>query len=265
MVISSFLASFEKPLWQELWEYILETYLTPKYGYYTNLDINTDPSISPAAIFFAVFVAIMAACAMNIFNRRTLGRPVRLLLRHDAIGRGNAKTLSELGLERPGVLRFFINRLILAKAIRCVEEDEFYNIPEDEPLTEEKTDEIESGEPADAPELSRRDYKKKLKREKREEARSLSDYKVAEIGSRSRNAYYVAAASKVKYKRNVDTDHFYIADGMQYRAEIRFSKKGTNPVTLVFVAVGYVIVGVLAIKLLPSLLSLIDGALGNFR
>ena len=162
MVFSSFLASFEKPLWQELWEYILETYLTPKYGYYANLDINYDPSISPAAVFFAVFAAIMAACAINIFNRRTLGRPVRLLLKNDAIGRRNAKTLSELGLEKPGVLRFFINRLTLSKAIRCVEEDEFYNIPEEEEPTEVKREEEPEETQADeAPVLSRRDYKTK--------------------------------------------------------------------------------------------------------
>ena len=52
---------------------------------------------------------------------------------------------------------------------------------------------------------------------------------------------------------------------MQYRAEIRFSTKGSNPVILVFVAIGYVIVGVLAIKFLPALLGLIDGAIGNFK
>ena len=269
MIFSSFLASSEKPLLEELWEYILETYLTPKYGYYANIDINYDSGITPATLFFAIFFAIMAACAINIFNRRTLGRPVRLLLKHDAIGRKNAKTFAEIGLEKPGVLSFFINRLTLSKAIRCVEEDEFYGITEEDiaepaPSGEEETAEADE-ECSDAPVLSRRDYKKKLKREKREEARRLSDRKIAEIGARSQNAYYVAASSKVKYKRRVESDHFYIADGMQYRAEIRFSSKGANPIMLIFVAVGYIIVGVLAIKFLPVMLSLIDGAIGNFK
>ena len=217
----------------------------------------------------------MAACALTVFNRRTLGRPVRLLLKYDAVGRSNAKTFEELGLKKRRLIKFFINRFTLAKAIRCVEEDEFYGIPEDE---EDPIDEKELGYKTLAGEekpseestetgqsLSRRDYKKKLKREKREEARSLSKYKIEEIGSRSKNAYYVSASSKVKYKRNVDTDRFYIQEGMQYRAKIRFSTKGSNPMLLVFVAIGYIIVGVLAIKFLPSLLSLIDGAIGNFK
>ena len=273
IMISSFLASSEKSVFQELWEYILETYLTPKYGYYANIEINTDPTVTPAALFFAIFFAIMAACAMTIFNRRTLGRPVRLLLKHDAIGKKNAKTFDEIGAKKSRLMKIFINRFTLSKAIRCVEEDEFYGITEDDA---EKTDEtakeyknLSNSETesaaGDAPTLSRSEYKKKLKREKREEARNLSRAKVEEIGSRHRNAYYVGAASKVKYKRNIETDRFYIADGMQYRAEIRFSTKGSNPVILVFVAIGYIIVGVLAIKFLPALLSLIDGAIGNFK
>lgn len=272
-MVSSFLASSEKSVFQELWEYILETYLTPKYGYYANIEINRDPTVTPAALFFAIFFAIMAACAVTVFNRRTLGRPVRLLLKHDAIGRKNAKTFDEIGMKKGRLMKFFINRFTLSKAIRCVEEDEFYRIPEEEvenmgEAAAEETNLSSADEETcaeDAPRLSRSEYKKKLKREKREEARNLSRAKVEEIGSRSQNAHYVAAASKVKYKRNIDTDRFYISDGMQYRAEIRFSTKGSNPVILVFVAIGYIIVGVLAIKFLPDLLSLIDGAIGNFK
>ena len=270
-MVGSFLASSEQTLFEELWEYILETYLTPKYGYYQNITIDPDPTITPAMLFFGIFFAVMAACAVTVFNRRTLGRPVRLLLRHDAIGRKNAKTFDELGLKKTGILKYFINRFTLSKAIRCVEEDEFYGIPVDEvnadeaPEAQVTEDDPEDKEPEVRPALSRRDYKKKLKREKREEARSLSRAKVEEIGSRSKNAYYVSASSKVKYKRRIESDRFYIADGMQYRAEIRFSSKGANPVILVFVAIGYVIAGVLVIRFLPDFLTLIDGAIGNFK
>lgn len=275
------------PLWQELWEYILEKYLTPKYGVYQNIEINTFSAITPAMIFFAIFFAIMTACAITIFNRRTLGRPVRLLLKHDAVGRKNAKTLEEIGMKKPGVIKFFINRFTLSKAIRCVEEDEFYGIPEDEDIEaasenesaaveavtesdyEAETASVNDGsadeEPAPARALSRSEYKKKLKREKREEAKRLSDAKVDEINSRSKNAYYVAAASRIKYKRRAGSDRFYIQEGMQYRAAIRFSSKGSNPVILVFVAVGYIIIGLLVIKFLPDMLRMIDGAIGNFK
>lgn len=264
MFFGSFLASSEKSLLEELWEYIIETYLTPKYGVYTNITVDRDPLVSPAAIFFAIFFALMAACAVTIFNRRTLGRPVRLLLKHDAIGRKNAKTFAELGLDKPGVLKYFINRLTLSKAIRCVEEDEFYGIPEEydeeEPEKEEDPDETHATH-----DYCRSQLKEILREEKRESKRRLSEEKVKEIGTRSRNAHYIAAAAKEKYKRNIETDRFYIEDGMQYRAEIRFSAKGSNPVMLLAIAVGYIIVGVLFIRFLPDMLSFADKAMNSFR
>ena len=288
-----FLASSEKSLFEEFWEAVIYQYLTPKYGNYANITIDRDPIVTPAMIFFGFFIAIMVACAVTIFNRRTLGRPVRLLLKHDAIGRRNAKTMSELGLEKTGVLKYFINRLTLAKAIRCVEEDEFYGIPEDAndpsedsvpPVSVDDAAVSEDSVPpvsCDTPslseddvtgngeetqvKLSRSEYKKKLKREKRAESRRLSDAKIDEIRSRHSNAYYVGQASAKKYKRNIDTDHFYIEDGMQYRARIRFSTKGANPVMLLFVAVGYVVIGLLIIKFLPDILGFVDSTISGIK
>ena len=274
MRVIGILASSEKTLIEELWEYLIKTYLTPKYGNYSNINIDSDSAMTPAMIFFGLFFAIMAACAVTIFNRRTLGRPVRLLLKHDAIGRKNAKTFAELGFEKPGLVKYFINRFTLSKAIRCVEEDEFYGITDEEeaveaevaevteadPETDSETDSTETAAP-----LTRREYKKKLKAEKREEARTLSDAKQGEIRGRTKNAHYIAQASKVKYKRRVESDRFYIEEGMQYRAQIRFSRKGANPVILLPVAIIYVIVGVLFIKFLPDILGFIDDAIGNFK
>lgn len=285
-----FLASSEKSLFEEFWEAVIDQYLTPKYGNYANITIDRDPTVTPAMIFFGFFIAIMIACAVTIFNRRTLGRPVRLLLKHDAIGRKNAKTMSELGLEKTGVLKYFINRLTLAKAIRCVEEDKFYGITEEENAPSEDSVPPSNGNPSapsedsvppsngDTPpicendgveeaqvRLSRREYKKKLKREKRAEANRLSDAKVGEISSRASNAYYVGQAAAKKYKRNIETDHFYIEDGMQYRARIRFSTKGANPVMLLFVAIGYVVIGVLIIKFLPDILGFVDRTISGIK
>ena len=113
MRVIGILASSEKTLIEELWEYLIKTYLTPKYGNYSNINIDSDSAMTPAMIFFGLFFAIMAACAVTIFNRRTLGRPVRLLLKHDAIGRKNAKTFAELGFEKPGLVKYFINRFII--------------------------------------------------------------------------------------------------------------------------------------------------------
>ena len=268
MTVGSFLASSEKSVFVELWEYILANYLTPKYKVYMNINIDPDPNITPAMIFFALFIGIMTACIVTIFNRRTLGRPVRLLLKNGAVGRKNAKTFDEIGMKKSFIMKFFINRLTLSKAIRCVEEDEFYGIPEEEDEQEEveyKNIMSDENSGADESDLSPGERRRKMKREKRESTKYLSGAKMDEIGSRSKNAYYVGAASKVKYKRRIESDRFYIDKGMQYRAAIRFSSKGTNPILLLVVAVIYIVIGLLIIRFLPDFLKLADVTISSFK
>ena len=276
------LASSEKSLIEEFWEAIVEQYLTPKYGNYQNIKIDNDPLVSSAAIFIGIFFAIMIACVASIFTKRTLGRPVRLLLKHDAVGRENAKTLAEVGLEKPGVIRYFINRLTLAKAIRCVEEDEFYGLvgeeaskAENEENTVEKTEEkieekTEKEIGADeksgvAPDEDLSADPVKDTEEEKSDAEEEELLVKEEIASRAKNAYYVSSSAKKKYKRNVESDRFYIEEKLKYRTAIRFSAKGSNPVTCVFIGVAYIVFGLLVIRFLPDILGFIDDAIGSFK
>lgn len=131
------LVSVEITLLEELWIYIKNTYLTPNYGDYQNINIDSDGVLSPAIIFLAIFAAVMTSAIVMIFNKRVLGRLIRRLAKRGAVGQDNAKTLEELELEKSWAIRLFINRYTLSRAVRCREEDEFYGIiPEDEPSAE---------------------------------------------------------------------------------------------------------------------------------
>ena len=66
-----------------------------------------------------------------IFTKRVLGRFVRRLIRNEAFDPDSAKTAEEIGLGKSIWHRLFINRMILAKAVRCREEDEHYKITSD--------------------------------------------------------------------------------------------------------------------------------------
>ena len=296
------LASVEMSLLEELWRYFVEHYLTPDYGMYENITINYDPLISPATVFVAVFVAIMTASAVFIFNKRVLGRLVRRLIKQRCYGQENAKSFAELGLEKSLAHKLFINRYTLLKAVRCREEDEFYGIEPRETPDEELSIGIENTERIKVP-FWRRKHEKTAQNNC-EIPCNISDseisYSVASNGDAAshldadqadaaqifsandsdatqkgekcdadktvvapKDSYEASLVAKVKYKRK-PTDHFYVEPSKRHRLSVQFDKKGTNPFGLVIIAAAVIIAGVLIIKALPWVLGLFDGILGEF-
>lgn len=206
----------EPTLFEELYDYFTQKYLTPNYGSYENITIQNDPVVSTALAIIAGFIAVMVGASVMIFTKRTLGRLVRRLVKNEALSPESAKTIDEIGLGKSRAIRWFINKMTLSKAVRCREEDEYYGIGTDE---------------------SKKDA-----------------YKVSLVTPR-----------KLKYKRNPKTDHFYIPEEQKHRALIRFDQKGTNPMMLLVLAVVYIVMALIIVKLLPSLVGFADGAMGAFK
>ena len=231
-------SSEEPTLFEELLDYIVTKYLTPNYAAYeyTNIEINSDPLVTPAMIFFGAFLAIRAGSAIVIFNRRVLGRLVRRLIRNDALTPEKAKTLEELGLSDSRAIKLFLNLMTLSKAVRCVEEDEYYGLkyipytPEDYSGTESEESEAE-----------------------RIEAKKNDAYAVS-----------INTPRKLRYKRDPKKDHFYIPERKKYHASVRFDVKGTNPLSLIILGVVYIVLGLIFIRIFPSLLKAIDTAMSAF-
>lgn len=257
------------PLLQELWAYFVTRWLTPDYsGYiYENIKIDPNPLISPAAVILAAFAAVMIGCSLWIFRRRTLGRLVRRLLRQDALGPQNAKTFAELSLDAKSAPARFINRLTLAKMVRCVEEDAFYGVNTgngenaDSPEGDEGAEKAECAESAESAEPAENagnepDASTAETAEKTEESEESEEIRP--------DAFALSQVAKVKYKRKPE-DHFYIAADKKHRAAVLFDSKGTNPMGLLVVAASFLIVAVLLVKIWPSLLHLFDKAISGFK
>lgn len=232
-------SSEEPTVIEELIDYIVTKYLTPNFGAYeyTNINVDTDPLVTPAMIFVGAFVAVMAGAAAVIFNRRVLGRLVRRLLRNDAITPEKAKTLEELGLSDSRIIKFFLNGTTLSKAVRCVEEDEYYGLKYVPYIHEDysgtKSEDVEENE---------------------REARKNDAYTVS-----------INTPRKLRYKRDPGKDHFYIPERKKYHASVRFDIKGTNPLSLLILAAVYIVLGLIFIRIFPSLLKAIDTAIGAFK
>ena len=309
----SFLASEEVSLWEELWTYFEEKYLTPQYGNYEHITINHDPLISPAMIFIAVFVAVMTASIIMIFNRRTLGRAVRRLMSRGAVGYENAKTMEEIELSSSLPIKLFINRYTLMRAVRCREEDDFYGIdPKDAPKLEssigvENTDKIkvplwrrnknatltkteekpcttstsedlaneaascdtvkcdaENSAPHQEQNAIESSTNESLCNASCDDKNAQCDAEAKDKKPRFKTAYDASLVSPKKYKRNFEKDHFYVLEAETHKLRIKFDKKGTNPLGLIFVALFVIVAGLLIIRFLPWILSRFDEIMGGF-
>ena len=236
----------EPSLLEELVDYVVSKYLTPNFAAYEyqNIDIDQNPLVSPAMIFVGAFIAIMLGASAVIFNKRVLGRLVRRILKNDALSPDRAMTLSELGFANSKkfdsrAIRFFINRMTLSKAVRCVEEDAHYGI-----------------EYVPVPPV---DYSGK------EDGEEPSDGE--KNGDRRRDVYAVAmnTPKKLRYKRDPKKDHFYIPEHKRHHAAVRFDSKGTNPLSLIVLAAVYIILGIIFIRIFPLLMKSIDEAITAFK
>lgn len=235
-IVTNLASTSEEPtLIEELWDYFVQKYLTPDYGVYENISIDRDPLVTPAMIIIAGFIAVMAGASVMIFTKRVLGRLVRRLIKNDALSPDRAKTLDELGLGNSKAIRLFINRMTLSKAVRCREEDEYYGIGQEKPSEEaEESEETDVKEP---------------------EAPTPGDaYKVS-----------LCTPSKLRYKRDPKKDHFYVPEEKKHHLSVRFEKKGTNPVMLLVLAVIYIAIALIAVRILPSLLEKMDAAASGFK
>ena len=76
---------------------------------------------------------------------------------------------------------------------------------------------------------------------------------------------YLRTPSTLRYKRDPKKDHFYIPEEQKHRAAIRFDKKGTNPLSILILAVVYIVMALIIVKILPSLAGFADGAIGLFK
>jgi len=90
------------------------------------------------------------------------------------------------------------------------------------------------------------------------------DAEVKDKKPRFKTAYDASLVSPKKYKRNFEKDHFYVLEAETHKLRIKFDKKGTNPLGLIFVALFVIVAGLLIIRFLPWILSRFDEIMGGF-
>ena len=122
-ILSQVAVSEEPSLIAELWNYFVDKYFTMEFGYYQNINLS-NPLFSATSVIVALFIGIIIASGVAIFNKRVLGDFVRAVVRNDATSPQKAMTLEELGFLKNSAVRSALKRRgALRSTVRCVEDD----------------------------------------------------------------------------------------------------------------------------------------------
>jgi len=121
-------SSDEPTLIRELWDYFMNKYFAVRFEDYTyqHISVNGEGFFSVQAIILAATLGVIAAAAVSMFQKRTLGDLVRALDRENANEPDRAMTLEQLGLIRNTAIKQDLRHgAALRRVVRCVEEEAY--------------------------------------------------------------------------------------------------------------------------------------------
>ena len=114
-------------LFSEIRAYLVDRYFSADFfDYdYAHISMGANAARSLPALIVAVFLGVIAACAVTLVQRRTLGDLVRALDREGATAPETAKTLGELGLLKNTAITSALRRgTVYGRAVVRVREAE---------------------------------------------------------------------------------------------------------------------------------------------
>lgn len=233
-------------LLSDIFDYIKETFFTIEYGDYEHIQISSGQlgPIQTVIIGLAIGI-IIAACSMT-FTQRVIGEFVRELIRRECFDPKGALTLSELGYEKnPSVRGALRSNYVLKKYVRTLTAEERagnFEVCEASEGISELAENVENAENSENAE-------NKANAENSENA----EQKPKKAGVLLRDAG----------KIDLSSSRFFIDKDESYAADVRFDKKGTNPVVLVIVIIVTIALTIAVFKVLPDLLQMLDNLLGS--
>ena len=116
----------ETNFFEDIWNYLYDAYFNIGDGY-ANLGTESSPLITVGAVVFGVYIGIMIACVVMVYNRQVVGGAVRRMLEKKIHSKEDAITLSELGYKKNFLMRsMFRDSNSLRRVVKCVEEEAFY-------------------------------------------------------------------------------------------------------------------------------------------
>ena len=120
------LASEEKSLIEELWEYFEGKYLSVDLGRYEHISVGTGSVVTLRNLILGICAGFVIAAGMAAYHKNTWGGFVRKVIKTESLSADTAKTLSELGYEKSYAIKREMKRYsALSKVVKCVERETF--------------------------------------------------------------------------------------------------------------------------------------------
>lgn len=287
---SSFLA--------ELWAPFERTFFAFEDQYYKNFSFGNNQMINLRYIIIGAIIMIIAVGIYSIYNKLVLGDFVRALIGEECDSPQKAKTLTDLGFGRDTFIRSSLRRgVTLKKYVRCADEEEYYLEIAKKRLAGRGAGgaTCEGGEdPQNSTRVEKNDDPQAESAENQASSTSENSVKVGEIlqenekmtnkvGENSQESEEnsdIVGESQEKtaktsleeelikakllsppYKHNFETDRFYICADDKYRAEIKFNKKGSGWIGIVFATLVAIVFLFVALFFMPDILRFLDNAI----
>lgn len=233
-------------LLSDIFDYIKETFFTIEYGNYEHIQVSDSEFASLQTVIIGLAIGIIiAACSMT-FTQRVIGGFVRALISRECFDPKSALTLSELGYEKnPSVRGALRSNYVLKKYVRTLTAEERagnFEVCEASEKISETTENVENSENSENAENTTN-----------AENSESAEQKPKKAGVILRDAG----------KIDLSSSRFFIDKDESYAADVRFDKKGTNPVVLVIVIAVTIALTIAVFKVLPDLLQMLDNLLGS--
>lgn len=122
------LLSKSPTVFEEIWQFISDKYFSVSFEeyQYEHIRLTENSFFSMSYIIIALFLGVIIAAAMSLFQKRTLGDLVRALDRESCYAPDTAKTLEELGFLKNAAVREALRRgSSLRRVVRCAGEQDY--------------------------------------------------------------------------------------------------------------------------------------------
>ena len=222
----------------EIWEYLVEHYLTLDFSRYNNLNISKTATTLSVIVIGLIFGCMLAAF-FAVIQKNFGGIPVRRLLESEAHSPRDALTLEEMGLHKNPFVKFALKCfLAVKKTVAAV------SIEERDParLAAEKPKKSDSSDGDAATQFTKEDIENLASETLEKEPNMLFK----------------------KKKTRLSALAFYIPEGLRYRALFRFDKKGSSILHAVIAAVVFFLLIFILLYFIPNLLQMMDNIVGSF-
>ncbi len=218
----------KKNIFEQLWDYLYEVYLSAEPGYYENLDFSKSPLFSLRLMVLGLFAGTIIACIAMAYNKQTLGGVVRRIIESGATSRESAKTAAELGLEKGYLAKNALrSSSTLRRFVKCVAAEDFYDAQNAE----------------------------------REQLEAAATESANKEGKKPKKPKY----KEHTYMVDIENDRFYIPEELRDRAEIRYARKGSGTLAMVLGIAALLIAFFVVLLIMPWILESINDIAGVFK